>query len=137
MSVQDLVKDLVSQHNLAYRRFGKPGFLVYGTINPKVRKLVTMIYVKKVFRDRSNLLLKVKRTKNYKVNVTTIDILNIIFNIFLLFTKNQSRSTFESNWMCCWKKLSMGTIPHQIYTSRLTLPIHIVQREDSCSTPHL
>ena len=53
MSVQDLVKDLVSQHNLAYRRFGKPGFLVYGTINPKVRKLVTMIYVKKVFRDRS------------------------------------------------------------------------------------
>ena len=41
MSVQDLVKDLVSQHNLAYRRFGKPGFLVYGTINPKVRKLVT------------------------------------------------------------------------------------------------
>jgi len=81
------------RYNLAYRRFGKPGFLVYGTINPKVRKLVTMIYVKKVFRDRSNLLLKVKRTKNYKVNVTTIDILNIIYNIFLLFTKNQSRST--------------------------------------------
>jgi len=34
--------------------FGKPGILVYGTLNPKVRKLVTMIYVKKVFRDRSN-----------------------------------------------------------------------------------
>ena len=46
------------RHNLAYRRFGKPGILVYGTINPKVRKLVTMIYVKKVFRDRSILTLE-------------------------------------------------------------------------------
>ena len=44
----------MSDINLAYRRFGKLGILVYGTINHKVRKLVTMIYVKKLFRECSN-----------------------------------------------------------------------------------
>ena len=83
------------------------------------------------------IVMQANQTKGFRREFFSFAQIVHLLNILLLFTKYQSRSSFESNWMCSWEKLSMGTIPHQIYTSRLTLPIHIVQREDSCSTPHL
>jgi len=73
------------------------------------------------------IVMQANQTKGFRREFFSFAQIVHLLNILLLFTKYQSRSSFESNWMCCWKKLSMGTIPHQIYTSRLTLPIHIVQ----------